>query len=81
MAILTLKNVPDNLVARLETEARENRRSLDQETVHRLELSLDGRSRGPDSVIASLRRLHRTMADLPPINDDFLERAKADGRT
>lgn len=81
MATLTLKNVPDELVARLEHEARENRRSLNQETVLRLERSLHRRRGDPAETVASLRRLHEKMAHLPPIDDDFLDRAKADGRS
>jgi plasmid stability protein len=37
MATLTLKNVPEELVARLKREAAKNRRSLNQEVISRLE--------------------------------------------
>ena len=40
MATLTLKKVPEELVERLKEEARRNRRSLNQETLARLEGSL-----------------------------------------
>jgi hypothetical protein len=80
LATLTLKNVPDELVARLKREARENRRSLNQETLVRLERSLAMRRRDVEQTIASLRRLHAKMAHLPPIDDEWIARAKADGR-
>jgi hypothetical protein len=80
MATLTLKNVPAELVARLKREAKENRRSLNQETLARLERSLASRPRDVEQTIASLRKLHRKMAHLPPLDDRFLERAKAEGR-
>jgi GTP1/Obg family GTP-binding protein len=80
MATLTLKNVPEELVRRLKQEARQNRRSLNQETLARLEGSLARRQRDVEATITSLRRLHRTMADLPPIDDDFIDRAKGEGR-
>lgn len=80
MATLTLKNVPDELVTRLKREAQENRRSLNQETLVRLERSLTTRRRDVDETIASLRRLHAKMAHLPPIDDEWIARAKVEGR-
>lgn len=80
MATLTLKNVPDDLVARLKREAQVNRRSLNQETLLRLERSVASPSRGVEQTIASLRRLHERMAHLSPINDEQIARAKAEGR-
>jgi hypothetical protein len=80
MASVTLKNVPPELVTLLKREARQNRRSLNQEALARLEASLAGpRRRGPDAV-KTLRRLHRRMAGLKPLTDAFLERAKSEGR-
>lgn len=52
MATLTLKNVPEELVERLKLEAKQNRRSLNQETLARLERSL-GR-RAPEEVDATI---------------------------
>lgn len=80
MATLTLKNVPDTLVRRLKEEARQNRRSLNQETLLRLEGSLGQRSPDVERTIASLERLHATMEDLPPVDDEFIDRAKREGR-
>ena len=80
MATVTLKNVPLELVTQLKREARQNRRSLNQETLARLEASLAlPRRSGPEAVKA-LRRLHRRMAGLKPLTDAFLERAKNEGR-
>jgi len=80
MATLTLKNVPDDLVAKLKAEARRNRRSLNQETLKRLETSLTTQPRSGKVVVASLRRFHRHLGDLPPLTDELLERAKREGR-
>jgi plasmid stability protein len=81
MATLTLKNVPDTLVARLKAEARENRRSLNQETLLRLERSIDHRQPdNPSETLAALRRLHEKMAHLPPVDEEFINRAKRQGR-
>jgi plasmid stability protein len=39
MATLTLRNVPDDLVARLKERAKRHRRSLNSETIAALELA------------------------------------------
>ena len=79
MATLTLKKVPEELVERLKEEARRNRRSLNQETLARLEGSLITR-RDPEKTVARLRTLQRRLAHLPPLTDEFLARAKRSGR-
>ena len=81
MATVTLKNVPEGLVRMLKGEAKQNRRSLNQEALARLEasLSMPPRRSGPQTVKA-LRRLHKRLAGLPPLTDAFLNRAKSEGR-
>jgi Arc-like DNA binding domain len=80
MATVTLKQVPDQLVRMLKKGAKQNRRSLNQEALARLEASLVvPRASGIDAVKA-LRRLHKRLAALPPIDDSFLARAKRAGR-
>ena len=80
MATLTLKNVPTDLVDRLKREAKENRRSLNQESLLRLERSVSLPKRDVEETLESLRRLHRKMEDLPRIDDAFIDQAKQDGR-
>ena len=80
MATLTLKNVPHELVERLKQEAAQNRRSLNQETLVRLERSLGPRPRSSEEMVAMLRRVHAQFADLEPLTDEFLDFAKNDGR-
>ena len=79
MATLTLKNVPEELVDALKQEAMQNRRSLNQEALSRLERSVERRGTS-EEVVSSLRRLHRRLASLPPLTDRFLDRAKKAGR-
>lgn len=45
MAALTLKNLPDDLLAALRTAAARDRRSLTQEIIHLLEVALRGGER------------------------------------
>lgn len=80
MATVTLKNVPDTLVAQLKKQARHNRRSLNQEALARLEASLVAPRRSGTEAVEALRRLHRRMTGVKPLTDDFLERAKTEGR-
>jgi len=80
MATVTLKNVPVELVTQLKREARQNRRSLNQEALARLEASLARPRRSGREAVKALRRLHLRMAGLPPLTDAFLERAKSEGR-
>ncbi len=81
MATVTLKNVPDDLVRALKEEARQNRRSLNQEALARLESSLaSAMRRSGGQTVKALRRLHKRLAGLPPLTDRFLDRAKNEGR-
>ena len=80
MATLTLKNVPEELIKQLKADALQNRRSLNQETLLRLENSTLARPRSGEEAVAELRRLHRRMAGRAPLTDAFLERAKNAGR-
>jgi hypothetical protein len=83
VATVTLKNVPLELVVQLKREARQNRRSLNQEALARLEASLAAPRRGGPETVQALRRLHRLhrrMAGLAPLTDAFLERARNEGR-
>ena len=81
MATVTLKNVPDELLRMLKGVARENRRSLNQEALARLEASLTGTPRRTGAqTVRSLRALHNRLAGQPPLTDAFLRRAKGSGR-
>jgi hypothetical protein len=80
MATVTLKNVPEELVRILKKDAKQNRRSLNQEALSRLESSVASPRRSGDETVAALRRLHKRLAGLPPLTDAFLRRAKREGR-
>jgi plasmid stability protein len=80
MATLTLKNVPDGLVEQLKEEAKQNRRSLNQEALSRLESSVALRKRSAEETIAALRRLHEKLSYMKPLSASFIDRAKRQGR-
>lgn len=81
MATVTLKNVPERLVRLLKDEARQNRRSLNQEAMARLEASLVGGTRPRADVTTELKRLHKRFEGMVPLTDAFLDRAKREGRS
>ena len=76
MTTLTLKRVPEELVRMLKAEAKQNRRSVNQEALARLDASLTGPRRGGSETAKALRRLHKRLAGLPPLTDAFLTWAK-----
>jgi Arc-like DNA binding domain len=80
MATVTLKKVPEELVRMLKDVAKQNRRSLNQEALARLEASLAAPQRSGKATVTALRRLHKRLAGLPPLTDAFLNRAKSEGR-
>lgn len=71
MATLTLRNVPDDLVARLKARAKRHRRSLNNETIAALELA-DAAASGatpqpaaePVDIEPALRRMQEISAGL-----------------
>ena len=79
MATVTLKNVPEELVRKLEREARNNGRTLNQEVLARLQTSLMSPRRSAGVTVKALRRLHQRLAGLPPLTDSFLRRARHEG--
>ena len=80
MADLTLRGIPDELYEALKAEAERNRRSLNQEVIYRLEASVRAPTRDADAELARIRRLRDRMGDLPPLDDELLERARDRGR-
>ena len=80
MTTLTLKNVPEELVVQLKEEAKQNRRSLNQEALSRLETSVALRKRSAEETIAALRRLHEKLSYMKPLSASFIDRAKRLGR-
>ena len=80
MASLTIKGIPDELLQRLREIAAEHRRSLNSEVIHRLERSVERSAVDPELFLARVRALN-ARAPLPPLTDEFLERAIEDGRS
>lgn len=59
---ITLKNIPDDLYARLKAAALANRRSLNSEAIVRLEAALAPQAVATDERLARARALREALA-------------------
>lgn len=80
MATVTLENVPDEVVIRLELEARQNRRSLNQEIQVRLEQSFRMRPQTAEEKLAIIADAQARQQDMERLSEDFIQHAKKSGR-
>ncbi len=79
MPNLTLKNIPDDLYARLKERAARHHRSLNSEILVSLEKVFRSVRVEPEEFLARLDGLHRQL-DVSPLTDEILQRAKNEGR-
>ena len=79
MVTITLKNIPQELYARLKQQAESNRRSLNSEIIFCIEQAVSSKRIDPEELIARARRLRELTADYQ-ISDDELNAAKNSGR-
>ena len=77
MPTLTLKNIPDDLHARLKASAERNRRSLNSEILVRLEQDI---KRPLLDVSAHAEKLRSFAAKLPRVAHSRVTRYKRQGR-
>ncbi|HET7274639.1 MAG TPA: Arc family DNA-binding protein [Longimicrobiaceae bacterium] len=80
MASLTIKGLPESLLERLRRAAKQRRRSLNSEVIHRLESSLGSTEVDADAILTRIQRL-QDRNELPPLTDEILERAIGEGRS
>jgi len=79
MATVTVKNMPDELYARLKLVAEKNRRSINSEIIVCIENAVTSRRINPDEMLENARRLRQLTAGNLISNDEF-NLAKAEGR-
>jgi len=79
MASLTIKGIPEPLLSRLRRSAEQHRRSLNSEVLYRLERSVESAAVEPEATLARIRKL-RERSPLPPLTDELLDQASAEGR-
>ncbi len=80
MATLTIKNLPDELYARLKARAAEHRRSLNSEAILAVERALtEGPAEDPARLLAALRRSRARLKGVY-LTDRELRAARESGR-
>jgi hypothetical protein len=79
MPSLTIKGIPDELLNSIRRSAEANRRSINSEVLMRLERSAGLKPNAAEEMIARVRQLNERVP-LPPLTEEFLMQAKAEGR-
>jgi hypothetical protein len=79
MPAVTVKGIPEGLLERLRAHAEKNRRSLNSEMIYRLEQSLESWPVDAEEFLLRVKRLQE-RTNLPPLTDEYLKRAKEEGR-
>ena len=78
MATVTVKNIPDELYARLKSVAAMNRRSINSEIIMCIDRAVVSRPIDPAKVLEDARQLRKFSAN-HPIEDEEFNQAKAKG--
>jgi len=71
LANITVKNIPDDLYEKLSRIAKLNRRSINQEIIVCIENSVQDKTRTPEQVLETARKLRNKTADHPISNDEL----------
>jgi len=79
MATLTLKNVPEQLIARLREAATRNNRSLNREVITQLETSNGATPRDVGAMLGEIRAVRERMTGVY-VTDAAVRDARAEGR-
>jgi len=79
VATVTVKNIPDELYARLKSVAVMNRRSINSEIIMCIDRAVASRPIDPEKLIENARQLRKLSAN-HPIEDEEFNQAKANGR-
>jgi plasmid stability protein len=79
MATLTIKNLPDDLYARLKARAAEHRRSINSEAILAVEQALSTTPREPGELLAELRQRRASLRGIF-LTDRALRSARRAGR-
>ena len=81
MAInVTIKNMPPKLYEKLKARAAAHRRSVNSEVIGCLEEVLIRQRLSTEELLKKLEELRNRVSDAPPLTDEFLRKAKEEGR-
>jgi len=76
---ISVKNVPAPLYEKLKRSAQENRRSINNEIIYRLENSLSSHKVDVERLLARLHDFYKDKS-VPPLTDKLIKQAKEEGR-
>ena len=79
MATITVKNIPDDLYTRLKAAAASNRRSINNEIISRIEMSLGPQRVTAEALLARIRRFHEGLPG-PSRTIEQIREARDEGR-
>ena len=79
MPAITIKNVPSELYDDIKKSASKNLRSINSEIIFRLKKTLSHRKTNPNHLIDKINKIN-SLVSLPDLNDDFISKAKNEGR-
>ncbi len=80
MAVLTVRNIPDDLYLDLKKKAGKARRSLNNEVIHLIEEGLHSDRPSKEEMLRQADELRQRLAHLSPLTDDLIRQAKEEGR-
>ncbi len=79
MATLTIKNVPDDVYERLKQQAKENRRSINNEAIVILENVLPPQQRDVEKILGEARKIRELTARYA-LTEEEVNKWKNEGR-
>lgn len=75
----TIKNIPAELYEKIKMTAQENRRSINNEIIKRLENSLSSKKIDIELLFSRLNNFYKNK-NIPPLSDEIINQAKEEGR-
>ena len=79
MATITVKNIPDDLYARLKETATIHRRSINSEIIFCIENTINSKQIHPEDFIKQIDTFYQDI-DVPPLTEEKLQEYKESGR-
>ena len=76
---VTVKNIPDDLYEKIKMTAHDNRRSINNEIINRLDRSLKSTKIDIDSFLRRIENFQKNI-EMPFLTDDLIRTAKEEGR-
>lgn len=75
---VTIKNIPPKLYEKLKARAAAHHRSVNSEVINCLDEVLNPQR--VEKMLARIEELRNRVSDAPPLTDEFLRKAKEEGR-